>query len=331
MMSVLQGAKKQVLEFHAALDMAMPGDETIAACSKQLVRLHHYRGVHPFNEIDGPEALARGVWTPLKSAMQVLQRRPDIFFAGYHHMNDDGDLWVVSMGHLLGDWTKPWLGIPPTMKTTFLPYVTWYRIKEGRIVETVEWLDILSVITQAGHNPYATDQTASHMMSPGPLTHDGLVHEPQNPEVSARTFRLTHAMLTELALTMTSPPDHMTRYWHANMNWFGPAGIGACLGFKGYRRGHTDPFQNQQDFVQYHTEIAATAEGNYAAFLWRPCLGMRNIGGYMGIPANDVVAEMRVVDVYRRDNNKLAENWIFIDMLHFMKMQGIDLLATIRE
>ena len=36
---------------------------------------------------------------------------------------------------------------------------------------------------------------------------------------------------------------------------------------------------------------------------------------------------MRVVDLYRRDGDKLAENWIFIDLLHFLNMQGVDLLT----
>jgi hypothetical protein len=36
---------------------------------------------------------------------------------------------------------------------------------------------------------------------------------------------------------------------------------------------------------------------------------------------------MRVIDIYRRDGDKLAENWIFIDLLHFWNMQGVDILA----
>ncbi len=35
---------------------------------------------------------------------------------------------------------------------------------------------------------------------------------------------------------------------------------------------------------------------------------------------------MRVVDIYHRDGDKLAENWVFIDMLHFMNQQGLDVL-----
>ncbi len=63
--------------------------------------------------------------------------------------------------------------------------------------------------------------------------------------------------------------------------------------------------------------------------MWWPCLTLRNTGDYLGVPANDVAAEMRVVDLYRRDGDKLAENWIFIDMLHFLAQQGVDLLADI--
>jgi hypothetical protein len=40
---------------------------------------------------------------------------------------------------------------------------------------------------------------------------------------------------------------------------------------------------------------------------------------------------MRVVDIYRRDGDKLAEIWVFIDMLHFLKMQGHDVPMRLRS
>ena len=33
--------------------------------------------------------------------------------------------------------------------------------------------------------------------------------------------------------------------------------------------------------------------------------------------------------MYRRDGDKLTENWIFIDFLHFWKMLGDGILANI--
>ena len=41
--------------------------------------------------------------------------------------------------------------------------------------------------------------------------------------------------------------------------------------------------------------------------------------------------EMRVVDIYRRQGDKLAENWVFIDLLHFWKQQGLDILERMSQ
>ena len=53
---------------------------------------------------------------------------------------------------------------------------------------------------------------------------------------------------------------------------------------------------------------------------------MRLTGGFVGMPASNMEAEMRIVDLYRRKGDKLAENWIFIDLLHFFAMRGLDIL-----
>ena len=54
---------------------------------------------------------------------------------------------------------------------------------------------------------------------------------------------------------------------------------------------------------------------------------MKPKGEYLGLTnASDIESEMRVVDLYRRQGYKLAENWIFIDHLHFLKKLGVDLL-----
>ncbi|WP_271951251.1 nuclear transport factor 2 family protein [Ruegeria faecimaris] len=327
----LQSAKSLVQAYFTARDKGAPGAETAAACAEYLSPEHTYRGMRPFYDVEGPEALADTVWTPLKNAMSAIQRRRDIFFASHADLEPGAGIWVVEMGNFLCDFTDDWLGISATGKTTYLPYATMFRVQDGAIVETVEFLDILAVLSQAGRNPLAKYQTGGMMMSPGPMTHDGLLHDPQTEDLTQSTYDLTHAMLTDLALSYTSPGDHLVRFWNADMNWFGPAGIGASLSIPGYQRGHTLPFEAKQDVVKIHDWELALAEGNIAAFMWWPCLTLRNTGDYLGAPANDVAAEMRVVDLYRRDGDKLAENWIFIDILHFLAEQGVDLLANTGE
>ena len=327
----LNSAKAFVQSYCFARDAASPGQETDDVSKSYLSNDHAYRGMRPFYELKGPEALAHTVWSPLKSSMSAIQRRPDIFFASHTDIEPDAGTWVVEMGNFLCDFKSEWLGIPATGKTIYLPYVTMSRVDGAAIVETVEFLDILAVLTQAGLNPLVKHQTGGMMMSPGPKTHDGLLMDAQLEDLTRGTYDLAHAMLTDLALSYTSPGDHLKRFWHSDMNWFGPTGIGASLSIPGYQRGHTIPFDAKQDVVQIHDWELALAEGNFAAFMWWPCLTLRNTGNYLGAPANNALAEMRVVDLYRRDGDMLAENWIFIDILHFLAEQGVDLLADIGD
>jgi len=51
----------------------------------------------------------------------------------------------------------------------------------------------------------------------------------------------------------------------------------------------------------------------------------------MGMPTKAKPVDMRVIDMYRREGDKLSENWIFIDFLHFWHQQGVDILAQIKE
>ena len=171
----IQAAKRLILEYTAARDRALLGNETLQVCKKYMIKEHSYRGMSPFYDLKGPEALANVVWSPLKYAMPTLQRRPDIFFSGHHSLLESAGCWVVEMGNLIGDFTDDWLKIPATGKATYLPYATLYRVENDSIVETVEFLDIFAVITQAGLNPFLQNQSGGQMMSPGPKTHDGLI------------------------------------------------------------------------------------------------------------------------------------------------------------
>ena len=60
-------------------------------------------------------------------------------------------------------------------------------------------------------------------------------------------------------------------------------------------------------------------------FGW-PNLTLTPIKKFMGMNTKQKPSEMRVIDIYRRDGDKLSENWVFIDFLHFWKLQGIDIL-----
>lgn len=234
--------------------------------------------------------------------------------------------WVVEMGHLMGLWDQPWIGLEPSQKLAFLRYCEFHRVDGGKIKETAHFVDILNLLAQVGRSP-VPETTGLSVLSPGPRTHDGLLYA-RHPEVEGRTtVGLISDMVTDLRRNgAESPTDHMSRFWTPDMAWIGPGGIGASTFFEGYRRGHTALFEEGLDYV-YHTEhVARLGEGNYGGFFGYPSLTMKSTG-FLGLPASDTPADMRIVDLYRREGDRLAENWIFIDFPHFYSMQGLDLLA----
>ena len=322
-MADYQHNKSLVLRFYDDLDKAT-GDDLTEVLRRYTTDDYFFRGMHPFYEQQGARAVADVFWKPLRRAFRPIQRRQDVFMAGTSEI--DGGEWVCSMGHLMGLFDEDWLGIPATRKMAFLPYVDFNRITDGKISETGFFCDIISIMQQAGVNPLPL-QTGAAILTPGPLTHDGLLFDEQDPAESKQTLDLVNQMRLDLTGSgLHSSLGELDRTWRHDMIWFGPAGIGATYTINRYEEQHQGPFRDGLDNIEFHGHLCRFAEGNYAGWFGWPNLTMTPSGGFMGLPASDRTVEMRVVDIYRRDGDKLAENWVFIDMLYFLKQQGLDVL-----
>lgn len=321
-MGQFQSQKATARALHRALDL---GDDKAAA--ELLGDDCIWHGMHPFNDKLGASSVLADFWHPLHGALSRLQRREDIFFAGLNEMDGENSVWVVSMGHLMGLFDAPWCGIRPTGKMAFLRYCSFDRVEVGRVVETAMFFDIPHLMIQAGFNPFPPE-TATHLVQPGPITHDGLLHDAQPTEVGAATLASINAMITDLGQWKLGIPleEELARSWVDDMIWWGPAGIGATYTIARYAKQHSAPFRAGLTDRSPTTHIARLAEGHYGGFFGWPNFTATPSGGFMGMPATGKPGEFRVVDIYRRAGDKLAENWVFIDLLHFWKTQGVDVL-----
>lgn len=338
----LQAAKSVVLEFHAALDRAAD-DEVECVLNEHTTDDHAWRGMHPFYEQPGAAAVTQVFWTPLRRALSPIQRRPTIFLAGYNDVQSGGDhtpeVWVCEMGHFMGLFDQHWLGIPPTGKITFLSYAEFSRVAAGKIAETALFCDVIGVMQQAGQYPLPP-QTGAAFIHPAPRTQDGLLFDNYHRAESVATMNLVNRMIDDLnELNKRSiatgddscPPQVLAKTWRDDMAWYGPAGIGATYTIPRYQKQHQMPFRQHLYDKVFNGHVARFAEGNYACFFGWANLTNRARGGFLGLPGNDTPADMRVVDVYRREGDKLAENWVFIDVLHYLSMQGLDVLTRMRD
>ena len=324
-----QDEKALVRAHHAALQAATA--TTVAqVLAERTAPDWHWRGMHPWDERRGAEAVAAAFWAPFLEAFTSLRRRPDMFFAGRNHL-EAGGVWVVQMGHLMGLWDGPFLGVGPTRKIAMLRFAEFNRVEGGRIVETAFFCDVLHLLRQGGHVALP-EQTAQHLIQPGPATHDGLLYHDAAPGEGAATLRLIETMIGDINAhqRFATPEEELAQTWADDMIWWGPEGIGATFTIPRYIEQHQRPFRQAMDGRRrFNGHVARLAEGHFGGFFGWPNLTLTPGGRYLGLDWDGTTAaDMRVVDLYRRDGDRLAENWIFIDIPHFLKMAGVDVLPA---
>ena len=331
-MKSYQTQKSLILSFYDEIEAA--NANSIAKVIRKFTKpdLQWY-GVYPFNEQKGGDAVAEVFWIPFLSAWSNVQRRQDIFLAGTSEI-DNAD-WVISMGHFMGLLDGNWLGLPASRKIANLRYADFNCIKDGKIIRSSFFCDLIGLMHQLGLNPLPL-QTGASFVYPGPRTHDGLLIEPQDQQESQKTLKLVNQMISDLTDLNKNEndcphPDLLKKTWHDDMIWYGPAGIGASYTIPRYQEQHQFPFRRGLKDKVFNGHICRFAEGNYAGFFGWPNLTNTPIGGFLGLPASNIAADMRVVDIYRREGEKLSENWVLIDLPWWLKQQGVDVLERTKK
>ena len=354
----------------------LPGPEMAAALREQVQPDAHWHIFHPLNQLAGTAAVADQFYGPLQAAFPDLERRTDLFFGGFWSSPPPGALahsppgvraegwWVTVMGHYMGSFTQPWLGIPATGDVATLRFGEFYRWQPhpsgqgGQIVEARVLLDIVDLARQAGRRllpvsapsaglrparpPRGSSKVAKQRLLessgqewqvPGPGPGDGLLRGATDPAVGAESLRLTLAMFKGLwdydGINLDSMG--MDRFWHPHMMWYGPCGIGSMRGVRGFQRHHQRPFLHAFPDRQGLGHRARIAEGPFVASTGWPSVGATHSGAYLGVPATHRPITMRVADWWRCDSRLLTENWVLIDLPHLMLQMDVDLMAALRD
>ncbi len=326
-MGKYSAAKQLVLEYQKAMEQAdsMQVEQVLA---KFMASDYDFKSSYPNRNLKGITETAAKFWSPLKSALTDMQRRMDIFIAGTNEFNDE--IWVLSMGHFMGLFDREFLNMRPTNKMISLRYNEFSCVKDGKIIKTGLFVDYLGMMKQAGCYPLPPS-TAQYFVYPGPRTHDGLLFEDAPEEEGVKTLAVVNEMVEILDKINRSgsmrPPteEELGMSWDRDMIWYGPAGIGATYTIPRYIEQHTGPFRSGLGDKKFVGHEVRFAEGKFACFFGWPNLTNRNIGGFLGLPSGNVEAEMQVVDVYCRQNDKLSENWVTIDIPWWLKQQGLDI------
>ena len=211
-------------------------------------------------------------------------------------------------------------------------------MEEGKVKKAWFFFDVLDVIRQAGFNLFP-NRGLEHV-PPGPMTQDGVVDYETNTSDGLKTLDLTNRMLTALGQYDGESLESMdqTRFWdEKNMMWYGPSGIGTTRGLKGFEENHQVPFIKafpdrgitEKVGKDYFTQIG---EGNYSCDFGFPAMyGTHLADGWLGLEATGKRIILRVVDYWRREGDKLKENWVFIDIVHVLEQLGVDVFELLKK
>lgn len=290
---------------------------------------------HPFGDIKGADRWIDQSYQPLLQAMPDLERRDTIVI---HGRDQNGLSWIGCCGYYCGTFLNPLLDIPPTGHFTHMRFHEFYQVSGNRIIQVQAIWDWVEVMMQANAWPMAPSLGREGLV-PGPATCDGINTLSAEADDDAETnTQLVLDMLTHL---MRHPAQggpevmQLPDYWHHDMTWYGPAGIGTCRGLTGFRHWHQIPFLNAMpDRGKQHSDNDwhLFAQKNYVAVTgWPNMRQTLTADGWLGIAPSGKAITLRSLDFWRVEEGKIAENWVLVDLLDVYNQLGVDVFGRLRE
>lgn len=281
----------------------------------------------PIGDLVGRDELVARWLRPLAQALPGGLRRDDIVIGGRSRTRTGR--WVACLGHRVGNFAAPLAGIAPSGKLVFLRCGEFYRLDGDRIVEAYILPDLIDLIRQAGRMPLPA-MLGTEVMFPAPATQDGVL--PDAADRSEASVALVEAMLGDLG---TFDPDTFESrgqsgaggYWHPQMLWYGPAGIGSNFTYEGFQRDHRIPFLTAFPDRKGGNHFARFGDGDYVCSGGWPSMGMTHLGPYLGVAPTGRRLSLRVMDFWRCESSSIRENWVLLDFVDLFGQMGVDLLA----
>lgn len=307
------------------------GDDPAGAAAL-LADVTCWHGFAPVGTVRSGQAVIDGMFAPLKAAVPDLTRQTHIFMAGQSDAAEDapdGGFWVAGTGYHTGTGAAPLFGLPVQGHDIRLRWGEFLRIEDGEIVHAQTIWDLVDLAEQIGTPILPRPRGASHVY-PAPTGVIGTLDADQDAEQSAETLSLGRDFIFG-ALNGYDEDDlgsmGMAQFFHPNIKWYGPGGIGACLSLAEFQDLHQAPwltaFPNRK--VQHLESLFA--EGPFLAASGPKGVVGAHTGPYLGHAASGAEVEVSGLDFWLRDGTQFVENWVFVDMIHLFAQMGHDLLA----
>ncbi len=296
-----------------------------------------WTGPAPIDSLDGAEAVAGTYWEPLFNAFPDLAHDITIFFGGASNGRADGSPdgreWVCGLGNLTGTFTNDWLTIPANGQRVTLRWSEFCRIQDGKIADTYVLLDIPDLMRQAGYLVMPPDRGEVGLW-PAPHHNDGVLRGAQDAAETEKSMQLIRGMVYEGLNSFDETQLEsmgMADFFRQDMQWYGPCGIGSNRSLAAFEQNHQQHWLHAFPNRQVQDLDSLFTEGRYmGASGWAGVIATHT-GQYLDVPATGKQVRFNGIDVWVRDDEKIVENWVFVDMIDLYRQFGIDLFDRLHQ
>ncbi len=327
-----QRNKQKTLALWSALD------RDPEAALPMLAHVSHWQGPEPIGVQATGQDIVDTMFAPLKRAIPDLQRQTHIFMGGQSSADEsdegDGAWWTAGTGYYTGRAVAEVFGIPATDTDLRIRWGEFLKFDaDGNIIHAQTIWDFVDWFDQIGMPVLPKPKGALHVY-PAPTAYDGVLQEPQPQAETQASMALGRGLIfgglnsfDENDLTSMG----MARYFHPNVKWYGPGGIGACLSLSEFENRHQAPWLVAfPDRKVKHLE-SLFAEDRMVAASGPMGVVATHTGPYLGHPPSGAPIEISGLDFWLRTGDRFTENWVFVDMIHLFKQMGVDLFDRLGQ
>lgn len=273
---------------------------------------------------------------PMRATFPQVDRQFHILTAGVSDAREDGStdgaIWAAGAGYLVGTPVAEMLGIPAVDKELRLRWGEFLRIEDGKVVEVQMLVDMIDWFEKIGRPVLQPKGVAG--VWPSATAFDGADLGSASKGETYETLRFGRAFIYG-ALNVFDKEDlssmGMANFFHPNVKWYGPGGIGACLSLQEFEDNHQRPWLEAFPDRKLYDLRSLFAEGRMLS-----ASGARNVvathtGPYQGVAASENRLELSGLDFWLRTDEQFTENWVFVDMIKLFSQMGVDLMARMKD
>ncbi|MEM7302981.1 MAG: ester cyclase [Pseudomonadota bacterium] len=316
-------------------DAASPADLS-AEASALLAPDVKWQGFAPLSDTVGIEPLINQYLAPLRASFSSLSRQVHIVMGGRSDGKADGSKdgawWVGGTGYLCGHQHEDLWGIPARNQHLRLRWGESLEFDDaGKIIRIQMLIDVIDWLEQIGLSPLPAPRGAPFVY-PAPTGRSGALWEDQGDASEMLAFARQFIFGGLNAFDQSNLKSmKMADYFHPNLKWYGPGGIGACLSLAEFEGLHQQPWLTAFPDRKVGDLDNLIAEGDFVGASSLPGVHLTHTGPYLGHVASSKPAGVNGIDFWRHENGQFTENWVFVDMLHLFQQFGIDLMERVRH